>query len=248
MSFSTLPNQGLRRNKWPMTKHLQSCTCGRRGFLAALGFTGFGSGKSRASVGPYVNEMRLPDTAASKAAEAYLGALSSPVMVGHCKRSFLFGRALADKAGANPDLEALYVGCLFHDLGLEPIFEGPDDFEAIGAREASRFLKAKGYPSLADQVAVAIDLHTSTETAKDPRPEVAYLNMGAFVDVFGTRIDQIEAKLIQQIVEEYPRNGTKLLISTLLKHQIDTKPNSRIGKSGARVDVPKLVNAAPFAH
>lgn len=196
--------------------------------------------------GSRAKELRLPDTAAAKAAESYLGALSSPVMIDHCKRSFLFGRALAAKAGARPDMEALYVGCLFHDLGLEPIFEGPDDFETIGAREASRFLKAKGHPVLADQVAAAIELHTSIETANDPRPEVAYLNMGAFVDVFGSRIDQIDAKLIQKIVEEYPREGTKVLLTTLLKLQIDTKPNSRIGQSATRFDVTKLVNAAPF--
>ncbi|MES2749965.1 MAG: HD domain-containing protein [Pseudomonadota bacterium] len=231
-----------------MVKLKQPCTCGRHGFLAALGFNGFGSRTLRAAADTYANQLRLPDTAAAKAAEAYLGALSSPVMVAHCKRTFLFGRALADKSGAKPDLEALYVGCLFHDLGLEPIFEGPDDFETIGAREASRFLKAKGYPSLADQVAAAIEIHTSTETARDPRPEVAYLNMGATVDVLGMRIEQIDAKLIQKIVDDYPRSGTKAMLTALLKHQIDTKPNSHFGRLAARVDVLKLINAAPFAH
>lgn len=233
-----------------MTKHLQPCTCGRRGFLTALGFSGFGFsgfGTSRVFAGSGVDELRLPDTPACKAAEAYLGALSSSVMVGHCKRTFLFGRALADKAGAKPDLEALYVGSLFHDLGLEPIFEGPGDFEMVGAREASRFLKAKGYKVLADKVATAIEIHTTTTTAKDPRPEVAYLNMGATVDVLGMRIDQIDAKLIQQIVEEYPRDGTKTMLISLLKHQIDTKPNSNFGQIAARVDVLKLIAAAPFA-
>ena len=231
-----------------MKKLRHPCTCGQHKFLAALGFGRFGSRISSVFAGSYANELRLPDTAAAKAAESYLSALSSPVMVDHCKRSFLFGRALAAKAGAKPDMEALYVGCLFHDLGLEPIFEGPDDFETIGAREGSRFLRAKGHPALADQVAAAIELHTSIETAKDPRPEVAYLNMGAFVDVFGTRMDQLDAKLVQRIVEEYPRDGTKLLLTTLLKHQIDTKPSSRIGQSATLFDVVKLVNAAPFGH
>lgn len=225
-----------------MTK--QSCTCGCGRFLRAIGFKRTGL---IATAAAGVSELRLPDTVACKAAESYLEALASPVMVGHCKRTFLFGRALAEKAGAKPDLEALYVGSLFHDLGLELIFDGPGDFETIGAREAKRFLTARGYPVLADQVAIAIELHTAVETANDPRPEVAYLNMGAFVDVFGSRIDQIEKKLIQQIVEEYPRNGTKLLISTLIKHQIDTKPETRIGISAARRDVVQLINAAPFA-
>ena len=231
-----------------MTKHLQPCTCGRRGFLTALGFSCFGFGTSRALAESGAKELRLPDTPACKAAEAYLAVLSSPVMVGHCKRTFLFGRALADKAGAKPDMEALYVGSLFHDLGLEPIFEGPGDFEVIGAREASRFLKAKGYPVLADKVATAIEIHTTTATAKDPRPEVAYLNMGATVDVLGMRIDQIAPKLIQQIVEEYPREGTKTMLMSLLKHQIDTKPNSNFGQIAARADVLKLIAAAPFVH
>jgi len=169
-------------------------------------------------------------------------------MVRHCKRSYLFGQALAEKAGAKLDLEALYVGCLFHDLGLEPIFERPDDFEAIGAREASRFLKARGYSSLADQVAAAIKIHTSPETAQDPRPEVAYLHIGATVDVLGRRLDQLDAKLIQRIVEEYPRDGTKLLLTTLLKREIETKPGSHFGQLAARVDILGLINAAPFEH
>jgi hypothetical protein len=188
----------------------------------------------------------LPDTPAAAAAEHYLYAISSPVMVWHCKRSYLFGKALAEKAGAKPDLEALYVGCLFHDLGLESIFEGPDDFETIGAREAGRFLSAKGYDQLAQQVSAAIELHALVETANDSRPEVAFLSMGALVDVTGMRIDQIEPKLVQKIVAEYPRDGTKALIGAMLKHQIDSKPQSRIGRIATQVDVLKFVASAPF--
>lgn len=218
-------------------KHSHDCICKPRGFLAGLI-----SGRSSFGVG----ELRFPDTVAAKAAEAYLGALSSSVMVDHCKRSFLFGRALADKARARPDLEALYVGCLFYDLGLEPIFDGPDDFEKIGAREASRFLNAKGYPALAEKVSAAIAIHTSVETAGDPRPEVAYLNMGATVDVLGMRIDQIDAKLIQKIVENYPRNGTKAMLVGLLGHEIRTKPQSNFAKLEAGFDVLARINDAPF--
>ena len=226
-----------------MTKHKHdaNCTCKPRGLLAALGFRKSGSARSLIA-----SELRLPDTAAAKAAEAYLGALSSSVMVDHCKRSFLFGRALAEKAKAKPDFEALYVGCLFHDLGFEPLFAGPDDFEKIGAREASRFLKAKGYPRLADQVEAAIAIHTSVETAADPRPEVAYLNMGATVDVLGMRIDQIDAKLIQKIVENYPRNGTKAMLTHFLGHEINTKPQSNFAGLEASFGVLARINAAPF--
>ncbi|CAN0284342.1 unnamed protein product [Phaeothamnion confervicola] len=226
--------------------HSRNCTCARRGLLSAFGPAALSPPAPDAPAGLDVWASPVPDTPAAAAAEHYLYAISSPVMVRHCKRCYLFGKALAEKAGAKPDLEALYVGCLFHDLGLEPIFEGPDDFETIGAREAGRFLIAKGYDRLAQQVSAAIELHTAVETANDPRPEVAFLNMGALVDVTGMRIDQIEPKLIQQIVAEYPRDGSKALIGAMLKHQIDTKPQSRIGRIATQVDVLKLVANAPF--
>lgn len=228
--------------------HSSNCTCAHRGFLSAFGPTGSSPLRSGALAAEDVRASLLPDTPAAQDAEHYLYAISSPAMVRHCKRCYLFGKALAEKAGAKLDLEALYVGCLFHDLGLEPIFEGPDDFETVGAREAARFLKAKGHRPLADQVAAAIKIHTSLEAAQDPRPEVAYLHMGTIVDVLGMRIDQLDAKLIQRIVEEYPREGTKLLLTTRLKREIETKPNSHFGQLAARVDILGLINAAPFEH
>ncbi|MBN8940889.1 MAG: HD domain-containing protein [Rhizobiales bacterium] len=188
----------------------------------------------------------LPDTPAARAAETYLAELSSAVMIRHCKRSYLFGKALADKAGAKPDLEALYVGCLLHDLGLEPVFAGPEDYETIGAREAGRFLSARGDDRLARQVSAAIDVHTSLESARDPRPEVAFLSMGVLVDVTGTRIDDIAPKLVQQVVADYPRDGTKALIGALLRREIEAKPQSRIGRLQARAGVLDLVANAPF--
>ena len=228
--------------------HSPNCTCAHRGLLSTFGPAALSLSAPGAVAGQDLRASPLPDTPAAGAAEHYLYAISTPAMVRHCKRSYLFGKALAEKAGAKLDLEALYVGCLFHDLGLEPIFEGPDDFETIGAREAARFLKARGDRFLADQVSAAIKIHTSAETAQDPRPEVAYLHIGATVDVLGRRIDQLDAKLIQRIVEEYPRDGTKLLLTTLLKREIETKPGSHFGKLAARVDILGLINAAPFEH
>ena len=221
-----------------MTSHHTPCTCHHGAASAeavASGVTSLGA-----------PDKLLPDTATVRSAEAYLAIVSNETMIRHCKRSYRFGVALADKAGAKPDLEALYIGCLFHDLGLETRFAGPDDFETLGAREARRYLISRGEHPLAEQVAAAIELHTSVETARDPRPEVAYLHIGAVCDVFGARLDQIEPRLIQQVVAEYPRDGTKTLLTTLLKTQIDSKPQSRIARIAARSDVLKLIQDAPF--
>jgi hypothetical protein len=226
--------------------HPIDCACARRGLLSAIVCDAISRAASADRTSGRAPAFDFPDTPAAGAAEYYLYALSSPVMVRHCKRSYLFGKALADKAGVKPDLEALYVGCLLHDLGLESIFYAPEDFETIGAREAARFLSFRGHERLAQLVEAAIELHTSVETAKDPRAEVAFLSMGAFMDVTGARLDQIDAKLIQEIVEEYPREGTKALIGALLKGEIDAKPQSRLARLATRVDVLGLVAAAPF--
>lgn len=188
----------------------------------------------------------LPDTPAARACEAYLAQVSNQTMVRHCKRTFRFGLALAKKAGAKPDLEILYVGALLHDLGLEPLFAGPEDFETLGARAAETFLEAQGYARMSRQVAAAIEVHTNPATADDHRPEVAYLCMGALCDVVGARLDHLDPRLIQQVVEDYPRDGTKALITALLKLQIDTKPLSRIGVAQARLNVVQRIWDAPF--
>src|ERR1700712_5744959 len=111
------------------TDHSRNCACACRGFLSTFGPAALSPSASGTRASADGGASPLPDTAAAAAAPPSPYAISSPVMVRHCKRCYLFGKALAEKAGAKPDLEALYVGCLFHDLGLEPIFEGPDDFE-----------------------------------------------------------------------------------------------------------------------
>lgn len=223
---------------------LGRCTCHRHAFPGVLTITNGASPMGGSASVP--RDGRIPDTPAARAAEAYLNEVSNLTMVRHCKRTFLFGQALAEKAGAKPDLEMLYVGALFHDLGLEPVFAGPDDFETLGAREAERFLTSRGYARIAQQVAAAIELHTSPDTANDTRPEVAYLCMGALCDVVGARLDQLEPRLIQQVVAEYPRDGTKALLNALLKIQIDTKPASRIAIAESRMGVLKRIAEAPF--
>ena len=189
-----------------------------------------------------------PDSALANASALYLAAISEPVMVRHCLRAFHFAEALAEKAAVKPDREILYIACLLHDLGLEPLFEAPDDFEAIGARAARNFLEFKGGSPIADRVAEAIDLHTSLTSAADPRPEVAYLHMGTMMDVVGARLDQIRPAFIQRVIEEFPRDGAKATLATLLGRQIETKPSSRIGMMNRTVDIVARIKGAPFAN
>jgi hypothetical protein len=225
------------------------CVCHRCTFLGALkvGTTKARGEAHAAGAPPAARDAALPDTPAALATEAFLAAVSNVTMIRHCIRTYRFGRLLAEKAGAKPDLEVLYVASLLHDLGLETLFDGPEDFEQLGARAAKRFLSDEGHWHLADPVAAAIEIHTQLETANDPRPEVAYLAIGALCDVTGARLDQFAPRVIQEIVAEYPREGTKDLIVALIARQIAIKPQSNIARIASRVDVAAAVRNAPFA-
>jgi HD superfamily phosphodiesterase len=222
------------------------CACHHRRFIA--GATPYYATPDAVSGSAQATLPKAPDSALAKASEAYLASVSDPIVVRHCKRSYFFAHALAEKASLKPDREVLYVSCLFHDLGLEAQFDGPADFETNGAAAAKTFLQSQLTPAaMADRVAEAIELHTDLASAHHAKAEVACLHMGAMMDVFGARLDQIDAPFIQRVVEEFPRNGTKSLIGALLKRQIDAKPESRIGLIGKQADIVARVNAAPFA-
>lgn len=223
-----------------------SCTCQRRTLIEAAVLHAPPDAR-RDAVEGLPSLPRLPDSALVKASEAYLASVSSPVMVRHCIRSYYFGHALAEKASLKPDREELYIACLFHDLGLEPQFDSPGDFETAGANAARNFLTSHdASATMADRVAEAIDLHTEIASATHPRAEVACVHMGTFVDVFGARLDQIDARFVQKVITECPRDGMKALVGHLLKRQIDMKPGSRLGLKAKAVDVVARVNAAPF--
>ncbi len=105
-----------------MDKHSTICACHRCTFLGAMHV---GADAPAPDAVRIVRDKWLPDTPAACAAEAYLASVSNVTMMRHCVRTYRFGRILAEKAGAKPDFEALYVASLLHDLGLEPLFAGP---------------------------------------------------------------------------------------------------------------------------
>jgi hypothetical protein len=191
----------------------------------------------------------IPDTAAARAAEIFLVEISTSAMVHHCRRSFQFGMALGEKIGARPDVEVFYIGALFHDLGLEPRYESEEgDFDAVSAREAEAFLRRGGHPErLALGVRTAIELHGDFASAKDPRPEVALLHLGATLDVIGQRLDDIPPALVERILAEEPRAGFPEEMISRLERQVALKPKCKLATIFAARDIPLLIRSAPFA-
>lgn len=189
-----------------------------------------------------------PDSDIAKAAALFLAEVSEPMMVHHCHRSFLFAELLGEKTGRHADREALYVGALFHDLGLDYATEGKDPFEVRGGIAAEEFLLARGASTqMAGSVRTAISLHTDLASANHDQPEVALLHMGAMVDVVGIRLEDIPVKTLEKILEEHPRTGCKTHLMQLLNAEAERQPESGIAAAIRDLNLNSLIQNAPFS-
>lgn len=188
--------------------------------------------------------MKSPDTALTRAADALLSAAAPIPLVNHCKRTFIFGASLI----TGYDAEALYVASMLHDLGLTPSYA--DDtvpFERRGAEAAADALRAlDARPEFVSLVHDAIALHLEVTTAKDPRPEVAGVSLGAAVDVIGLRIDRIPAGVVAEALEHFPRGDLKVLLVEAMHREAGLKPASRMAEYVERFGFADLIRNAPF--
>ena len=108
----------------------------------------------------------LPDTSVAQAAIRLAQSTESPSVFNHSVRSYLFGELVAAHEGMRPgadyDGDALFLGCVLHDLGAGSAAPGKARFEVEGADLAATLLTEHGCERmLVDGVWEAIALHTS---------------------------------------------------------------------------------------
>lgn len=167
----------------------------------------------------------IPDSNMAQRATRLVGELSPSFLYQHCLRTFLFGAALAQRDGLTYDRELFYVSALLHDLGLTERFDGPQRFEVQGADAARAFVQEHGWPEdKADLVWEAIALHTSIGIADRRQPEIALVHLGAGVDVFGLRFDEIPPSVVEQTLATCPHLDFKNAMAQALLSQVQRKP------------------------
>src|SRR3954447_20969090 len=89
--------------------------------------------------------IRIPDSKLAREATDLLREHGTPLLFAHSLRVFLFGSLRGRHRGWAVDHELLYIGAVFHDLGLTPKYRSPDHrFEVDGANAARDFLRANG--------------------------------------------------------------------------------------------------------
>ena len=173
----------------------------------------------------------IPDSKLAGEAGYRLREHGTPLLFAHSLRVFVFGALRGRQRGLQVDLELLYVGAVFHDLGLTPKYRTPDHrFEVDSANAAREFLRANGVDeAAAGLVWDAIALHTTPEIPWHKRPEVALVTGGVEADVLGEGLDEISAEDRASVLAAYPRIDFKRGIVRAFADGFAYKPATAFG-------------------
>lgn len=205
-----------------------------------------------------IGGISAPDSDFTRQASSLVERVHSKALLNHVHRAWWFAEFLGRKRGLKYDREVVYLASLLHDLGLTDAFAADQRFEVDGADAANVFLTANGYPEQkAELVWDAIALHSSAGIADRKQPEIAMVYMGAHVDVFGLRLDEITPSLVDDVLALYPRAGFKAAFAEALAEVVRKKPHTALGTGlvdiGRRhvhgfdcANVCDLIDHAPF--
>lgn len=179
----------------------------------------------------------IPDSTVAREATELVRDTASPLLFDHSRRVYVFGALRGREQGLEFDPELLYIGAMFHDLGLTERFRRTDQrFEIDGADEARRFLHSHGITGdSADRVWTAIALHTTPEIPLHMAPEIALLTRGVELDVLGIGYHAISEQQRAAVVEAHPRPDFKNRILAAFTEGIRDRPETTFGNVKADV-------------
>ena len=175
-----------------------------------------------------IGGITIPDSTLAKEATELVRDVATPLVYNHSRRVYIFGALRGERDGLSYDPELLYIGAMFHDLGLTEKYRRDDQrFEIDGADEARKFLKSHDFgDDAADTVWAAIALHTTPEIPLHMGPEIALVTRGVELDVMGMGYDTLSDEEREAIVAAHPRpdfkNGILEAFTDGLKHRPDT--------------------------
>jgi hypothetical protein len=174
--------------------------------------------------------VRIPDTALCNAALDLLESCSPEFLCTHCLRAYIFGSLAVRSLGRSVvDEEAAFCGAVLHDLGLVPPYRGDNRFEVDGADAAREFcIKHRVSQERADLIWQAIALHTSPGIPTRLAGEIALVHLGAGLDFLGLGLDQVPPKLVEEMVEKYPRMNFKAEFRNLLVEHCRQNPAAQV--------------------
>ncbi|WP_134324100.1 HD domain-containing protein [Cumulibacter soli] len=179
----------------------------------------------------------IPDTALVRDITDYIRERESDLLFDHSRRVFLFGALAGERRGLDVDLELLYAGAMFHDLGLTEAFAGSTlRFEVDGANAARDFLASRGVGAdRAMTVWTGIALHTTPGVPEFMSPEVALVTAGVETDVLGIWYGELSEAQRDEVTAAHPRPDFKNRILAAFTDGNVRRPETTFGNVNADV-------------
>ncbi|MFG2502925.1 HD domain-containing protein [Streptomyces sp. NPDC048441] len=179
----------------------------------------------------------VPDTKLATAATELVRDTVGELIYHHSRRVFWFGSLQGGRRGLSFDPELLYIGAMFHDLGLGERFrDSGRRFEVDSADEARGFLRGHGVPEdSVRRVWTAIALHTTPGIPEFMEPEVSLVTAGVEYDVLGIGYDDLTAADRAEVTALHPRPEFKRRILEAFTEGIAAKPETTFGNVKADV-------------
>ena len=173
----------------------------------------------------------IPDSAIAREATEFVQDVSTELLFDHSRRVFLWGSLQGEKLGLDYDPELLYVGAMFHDIGLvEGHRSEHERFEIDGANAARAFLERHGLPE--EQVMTvweSIALHTTPEVPSYKQPEVRLVTLGVEYDVLGLHFDELSPEQREAVLDAHPRTDFRTGIVEAFSAGMRDKPETTFG-------------------
>ena len=181
--------------------------------------------------------VEIPDTPLVREITEYIRDTEDDLLFHHSRRVYLFGALQGQRRGVKPDLELLYAGAMFHDIGLTEGYRTSQlRFEVDGANAARDFLIERGVSAAdAQNVWLAIALHTTPGIPEFLSPEVALVTAGVETDVVGIERDALSSRDLDAVVTVHPRPDFKSRILHAFFEGNRHRPRSTSGNVNADV-------------
>jgi HD domain len=182
--------------------------------------------------------IKIPDSNLAREATELVRDTESPLLFNHSTRVYYFGALAGVKRGLKFDPELLYIGAMFHDMGLTPRYSSKKDrFEVDGANSARAFLRQHNISEQdIDTVWTAIALHTTPGIPQYMHPVIALVTAGVEMDVLGIGYADFSDAEREAVVRAYPRSAYfKEDIIRAFYDGIKHKPQSTFGNVKADV-------------
>jgi len=178
-----------------------------------------------------IADIVIPDTALVRDITEFIRDAEDDLLFDHSRRVFLFGALQGRRRGLQPDLELLYAGAMFHDLGLTQRYRASAlRFEVDGANAAREFLLQHGVDKAnADKVWLGIALHTTPGVPEFLEPEIALVTAGVETDVLGIGRDDLSPEALAAVTAAHPRPDFKRCILAAFNDGMKHRPDSTFG-------------------